>query len=345
MPAPILSICIPTYNRKSNLIALIQSILLSKSNEFEVVVSDNASSDGTLADLRNIQDKRLHCLAQSSNQGSFNNIVTVLSAGHGDYSMLLLDKDNIDIYFLDDFIASLQSLRPASGLCRHGMVSNTPHILHHNVVDAINAVAYQCQHPSGYFFSSSMLRRINFQQCFSGGGAYGHFFLDVVHAEMAKLGAALEYRNPLIIPENLENGAKLKSFSTNAAVDTPFYYPSERQRVAILFTSHLSMLGLPHATSRIVTHMLFKRGLLQATIGYASAVRNPSVTSHYRDKVRTVGLYGIVWAALSYIFGYLSLTQATRKHSSMPSSISLVFMLTLSMLSQARLRIARSFSI
>jgi glycosyltransferase involved in cell wall biosynthesis len=48
---PILSICVPTYNREKCLRRLLDSIVFQKefidTNDVEVVISDNASTDST----------------------------------------------------------------------------------------------------------------------------------------------------------------------------------------------------------------------------------------------------------------------------------------------------------
>lgn len=327
MTKPLLSICIPTYNRVESLLALIRDILSSKCEDLEVVVSDNASSDGTISNLYQVRDKRLQILAHTINEGSFSNIVSALCAGNAAYSLLLLDKDCLDICFLEDFIACLQTKRPASGFCRHGMPRDTLEILHRIGIDSVNSLAYQCHHPSGYFFDSTLLKKIDFKGRFSGGGAYGHFFLDAVHAEMALLGPTLEYRKPLIIPESLANGTKPKSLTTNAAIALPFYHPSERKRITVLFTLHLLSLNLSRPAKRSALLLLLKRGLIQATIGYATAVSNPLVASHYGDKTRRVGMVELLSVGLYYIYNCLASTQSARKACSMPSSASLILAL------------------
>ena len=70
MAKPILSICIPTYNRQNKLQSLLQSIKSRYEKEIEVVIVDDGSDDGT-ADYCN----KLKCnfnlvLIVQKNQGS-----------------------------------------------------------------------------------------------------------------------------------------------------------------------------------------------------------------------------------------------------------------------------------
>jgi abequosyltransferase len=54
--APLLSICIPTYNRARCLAALLDSIHAQKTDEVEIIVSDKASTDDTRAIVKKYPD-------------------------------------------------------------------------------------------------------------------------------------------------------------------------------------------------------------------------------------------------------------------------------------------------
>ena len=70
---PILSICIPTYNRAETLKKNVISILNYPSQDLEVVVSDNCSTDETIKILNEINDDRLSVHSNSKNIGSWLN--------------------------------------------------------------------------------------------------------------------------------------------------------------------------------------------------------------------------------------------------------------------------------
>lgn len=94
---PLLSICIPTYNRADHLGNCLNSIILSKKNEdlsFQICVSDNNSGDKTESIVRNAQsfmDIKYH--KNTSNIGIARNFLNVVSMADGDFVWLIGDDD------------------------------------------------------------------------------------------------------------------------------------------------------------------------------------------------------------------------------------------------------------
>lgn len=106
----ILSICIPTYNRKELLLANIKSILVYEKKDIEVVVCDNASSDGTWEALAQIRDSRLRIYRNEENRGAEYNYGKVLREGKGKYLVLLNDRDRLDMQQLEDVLFRLKQV-------------------------------------------------------------------------------------------------------------------------------------------------------------------------------------------------------------------------------------------
>src|SRR5437016_9767283 len=61
-----LSILIPVFNESHYIDECIQSILVNKSNDFEIIVSDNHSTDDTLSRLGKYSDPRLKVVRPAS---------------------------------------------------------------------------------------------------------------------------------------------------------------------------------------------------------------------------------------------------------------------------------------
>jgi abequosyltransferase len=95
-----LSICIPTYNRREELLRLLMSIEVAladfpTTDQVEVIVSDNASTDGTELAIRAVQ-ARLPCLLyfrNDANQGFAANLNRVMSLASGTYCWLMGSDD------------------------------------------------------------------------------------------------------------------------------------------------------------------------------------------------------------------------------------------------------------
>lgn len=93
----ILSICIPTYNRLRFLRELLPSILsqldMGLSGEVELVVSDNASTDGTSEYLRSIDNAHLRWWTNDENIGGDRNFLKCVAKAKGEYVWLFGDDD------------------------------------------------------------------------------------------------------------------------------------------------------------------------------------------------------------------------------------------------------------
>jgi glycosyltransferase involved in cell wall biosynthesis len=93
LAAPLLSICVPTYNRRDRMLALAHAVL-SEPGEFELCVHDDGSSDGTLEALRAIGDPRLK-LSHGPNRGPASAFLAALRLARGRFAMLANDDDTL----------------------------------------------------------------------------------------------------------------------------------------------------------------------------------------------------------------------------------------------------------
>lgn len=104
-----LSIIIPTYNRCERLKRSVQSALSSDSNEIEVLVSDNASTDATPETISRFHDPRLRHWRNPENIGPERNFYTLLKEARGKWVLVLTDDDFILPGKLNYLIAELRT--------------------------------------------------------------------------------------------------------------------------------------------------------------------------------------------------------------------------------------------
>lgn len=98
---PLLSLCIPTYNRasllKMALEAIIGQIGVAQTDQVEIIVSDNASPDGTAEVVKDLQAAHpnvfLHFYRQPENKGPDANIYQVVRLAQGEFVYILSDDD------------------------------------------------------------------------------------------------------------------------------------------------------------------------------------------------------------------------------------------------------------
>ena len=99
---PLVSICIPTYNRASQLQQALTSAMEQDYGKLEIIVVDNASTDHTAEIVSRCQklDSRIVYTANESNIGAVNNFKAAVALANGDYVMWLADDDWIDSHYI-----------------------------------------------------------------------------------------------------------------------------------------------------------------------------------------------------------------------------------------------------
>jgi len=92
---PLVSIMIPTYNRDRYIEKCISSALNQEYSNFEVIVSDNSSTDSTNEIIKKFfVDKRFKYFRNTENIGLFNNWIKLLyEFAKGEYGIFLPDDD------------------------------------------------------------------------------------------------------------------------------------------------------------------------------------------------------------------------------------------------------------
>lgn len=94
---PLVSVGIPTYNRVEGLRSAVESVLAQGYPQIEVVISDNASEDGTRAYCEALAagDSRVLYVRQERNQGLVANFLAVRDNASGPYFCWLADDDRL----------------------------------------------------------------------------------------------------------------------------------------------------------------------------------------------------------------------------------------------------------
>lgn len=92
---PRVSIGMPVYNGETYIREAIDSLLAQTFTDFELIVSDNASTDGTEAICREYagKDARIRYVRQLENKGAMGNFKFVLDAAIGEFFMWAADDD------------------------------------------------------------------------------------------------------------------------------------------------------------------------------------------------------------------------------------------------------------
>lgn len=102
---PLVSIGMPVYNGEQYIRRALNSLLAQDYENFELIISDNASTDDTLQICEEyaLRDNRIRIHKHSHNVGIQKNFQTVLKLGKGEYFMWAA----VDDYWLPDFVSAL----------------------------------------------------------------------------------------------------------------------------------------------------------------------------------------------------------------------------------------------
>lgn len=93
MRNPTVSVIIPVFNRANTVGRAIASVLGQTYRDFELIVVDDASCDGTAAAIRAFRDRRIVFMSHKANQGAPAARNTGLSVARGEY-IAFLDSDD-----------------------------------------------------------------------------------------------------------------------------------------------------------------------------------------------------------------------------------------------------------
>lgn len=120
MHEPLVSIAIPTYNRSDGYLReALESARAQRYEPLEIIVVDNASTDGTAAYVASVDDDRVRYVRNEANIGVNDNFNACIGHARGEYFLLLHDDDRID----GDFVqVCIDAMRSSQGPERPGFV-------------------------------------------------------------------------------------------------------------------------------------------------------------------------------------------------------------------------------
>ena len=155
----IVSFCVPVYNNAEAAARIVRDLLNTEDDRFEVVVSDDASSDETEALLTEIADGRLRYFRNEKNLGAHKNWEHSLELGRGQWLYLVMGRDKMNGENIPSLIERLNYARENGitylkdrGHKREGFD------VHEGIDAMINFVTYN--HPTGCVFRADLFREI-----------------------------------------------------------------------------------------------------------------------------------------------------------------------------------------
>lgn len=93
---PLVSICIPTYNRENTILDALNCALNQTYSNIEILISDDHSSDNTVQLVKKVSDPRIRLVVQKKNLGMIPNWNFCINEAKGKYIKFLHSDDLID---------------------------------------------------------------------------------------------------------------------------------------------------------------------------------------------------------------------------------------------------------
>jgi len=114
-PAPRVSVIVPTYNAREHLREAVESLLAQSFADLEVLVIDDASTDGSIEAVADVADPRLGVVRLLRNAGPSGARNTGISLARGEY-IALLDADDVSVPRRIEKQVAVLDRRPEVGL-------------------------------------------------------------------------------------------------------------------------------------------------------------------------------------------------------------------------------------
>ncbi len=106
--APLVTIGIPVYNGERYIRSTVESALAQTYADIEILVVDNASTDGTLAAIADLVDPRLRILRNDTNIGPGRNWNRVLAEASGAYVKVLSADDLLEPHCIAEQVKAME---------------------------------------------------------------------------------------------------------------------------------------------------------------------------------------------------------------------------------------------
>lgn len=292
----LLSICIPSYNRFEKLKETIDDILKATSNDFEIVIVDNCSTDD-IFNYINSKDSRLRIVQRDKPVYGAKNVGDAILYGRGVYSLLLLDKDTILGEKLDAFINVLSRSDVMGGYC---VLNSKKENIKITEKEAIEHFGFLSKHPSGNFYKIDPIRDyINKKAKLLEKAA---FPFDTYLAYCASLGSMMYFDKPLVCSAladfSKDDNRGSLTFSKDAG--NMYYFPENRIDEFRLFATCLDELVIDKKEKMDIFVSLYKRTVLYVSKGYREIMKNKDICNHYHHRTEDIGLKKMISFALDF---------------------------------------------
>ncbi len=282
-----LAICIPTYNRSAKVFKLVSDLLLTKFDWMQIIVSDNCSTDDTLAKLRQIVDPRLRLHENKKNEGAIANYLNAIGKSDAVYSLFLTDKDSINIDHLASVADELEKYMPVAGYIKYDVASPAKTRIAPESLKLFIA-GYRCIHPSGYYFASENLKHRLGDLSLRSKLLNTSFPFELLLSSCSSDGDLAILQIPLITQESPAEYSDIKSHTYSTKQGNLYFTPANRLATFSRFVDDINKNSIGKLDGRLTKIRLLYWFISVSTLGYAKVTSDVSFREHYRIKEQEI---------------------------------------------------------
>lgn len=286
----ILSICIPTHDRIEELYELVTDILKVNSSNFNIVITDNCSSDNTESIIKSINDERVIYKKNIESVPALLNMINAVNNGTGMFSLLCNDRDLINAEQLPDLLRFLEQNIDCSFVHvpyydskKNGSVQK-----YNNPFDALLHLPY-AYHPTGMIFNRTLINRyIDIRKY--------EEYINVIYTYWFLVRDLLPFGNAAIYYSNIWSERPRQYLANNISGTLSkkdyYFYPNVRTRLCNKILEQLivnNCCKLNDKEIEIITDDILTR-LHSSLFSYKSNMADKYETLHYGLKRKYVSL-------------------------------------------------------
>lgn len=307
---PILCICISTYNKENRIERLVKEILKFQSSKIAVVVVDDNSLDNTVARLSQIKDARLSVFQNAENKGARGNWFETINHGYGKYILHLLDRDWVQVEYLQKVIDILGHEEAGFGYIGtiFSLAGSKNGLMERYLAgrEALEKFAFVLVHPSGFLVKRSCWEALPDKEVFFAEGGYGIYPHSYIFALLAEKQDGILLHYPFV--KVIANYARYKSgFYQHEGQSIPYWWMPDAHRIELEALTQYAFIhmNLSKLLLQNVLQYRFHENLYMATISYRDIAKNPRNASHYGVRVSYVEENELIRINIRFVWQYI----------------------------------------
>lgn len=244
----IVSFCVSSYRRRDMLEELVKHLLSSPSQQFEVVIVDNCSNDGTLDGLRKLEDPRLKIYEKEKGEKPSLTWYDALDKGTGKWLFQLIDRDWIDISKMDILFQSLQELDEKNvgfAVAGERFSKEYPYKVYSEGIETLCEFAIRESHPTGQIIRKKDWEQLKDRKKYFADEKYGIYPHGYIYAMLGnyKKGAYLLFDICDKAHYNTRAVLTQSRFYKNKEDKKEWFWPENRYQLLILAIENIDLIS------------------------------------------------------------------------------------------------------